>query len=59
MYEGIYDQFITKFIGALETWKVGDPLDPATNMGALVSAQHKDKVMGYINAAKEAGGTIG
>ena len=35
--------------------KVGDPRNPATNMGALVSEPHMEKVLYYINLAKEEG----
>jgi aminomuconate-semialdehyde/2-hydroxymuconate-6-semialdehyde dehydrogenase len=38
--------------------KVGDPLLTATKMGAVVSEAHMQKVLGYIELAKEEGGTI-
>jgi len=38
--------------------KVGDPLDPATDQGALISRGHFDKVMSYINLARQEGGRI-
>jgi acyl-CoA reductase-like NAD-dependent aldehyde dehydrogenase len=38
--------------------KVGVPNDSSTNMGALVSKEHLTKVTGYINLAKQEGGTI-
>jgi aminomuconate-semialdehyde/2-hydroxymuconate-6-semialdehyde dehydrogenase len=38
--------------------RVGDPLDESTEQGSLVSRQHLDKVRGYIELAREEGGTI-
>jgi len=38
--------------------KVGDPLDADTDVGAIVSKQHFDKIMSYIELAKAEGGTI-
>lgn len=55
---GIYDRFLEALIKAVEKWKVGDPSDPTTNMGALISEAHLKKVLGYVNIAKEQGGTI-
>lgn len=54
----IFDEFLRRFSAAAAALRVGDPSDPATNTGALVSAAHRDKVMGYIKLAEEEGGTI-
>jgi aminomuconate-semialdehyde/2-hydroxymuconate-6-semialdehyde dehydrogenase len=56
--ESIYDKFLEKFIAATRDWNVGDPLDPATKMGALVSEDHMKKVLNYIALAKQEGGKI-
>ena len=37
---------------------VGDPKDPKTKVGALISKQHVEKVLGYIELAKQEGGII-
>ena len=37
---------------------VGDPADPATDVGPLVSARHRDKVLGYIRLGIEEGATL-
>ncbi|MEM8632401.1 MAG: aldehyde dehydrogenase [Pseudomonadota bacterium] len=34
----------------LRDWKTGDPLDPANHLGALIDADHKDKVAGFLKA---------
>ncbi len=56
--ESIYPKFKKAFIEKVSSMKVGDPSDPNTKMGALVSASHKAKVMSYISLAKEEGGTV-
>ena len=50
---GVYGQFVEKVVTCANTIKLGDPLDLETQMGALISAQHLQKVLGYIEAAKQ------
>jgi len=54
----IYAQFKSAFVEKVRALRVGDPLDPANDLGALVSRAHFDKVMGHIALAREEGGTI-
>lgn len=56
--EGIYDAFMTKFVERTKQLQVGDPNDPKTNVGALVSKEHREKVESYIALASQEGGTI-
>ncbi len=56
--EKIYPRFVETFVAEAKKLKVGDPKDPETFMGALVSKQHFEKVKSYIALAKEEGGTI-
>jgi betaine-aldehyde dehydrogenase len=44
----VYDRFVDKLVGQLSTLAVGDPLDEATDMGAIINASQFDKVCGYI-----------
>jgi acyl-CoA reductase-like NAD-dependent aldehyde dehydrogenase len=46
--EGVYDQFVTQFVEKAKRLKVGDPLDAATHIGALISPQHLDRVHSYV-----------
>tara|TARA_Y100000385_G_scaffold164769_1_gene170764 strand:- start:2683 stop:4125 length:1443 start_codon:yes stop_codon:yes gene_type:complete len=55
---GIYNQFKERFIKKVNQLRIGDPLSPSTNIGALVSKQHLEKVLSYIEIAKEEGGEI-
>jgi len=56
--EGIYDQFVAAFVEATKKLVVGDPTNPNTNIGALVSDIHRNKVEYYIDVAKKEGGKI-
>jgi betaine-aldehyde dehydrogenase len=38
--------------------KVGDPLDPATQVGAIITPQHLDKISGYVSGASNGGATV-
>ena len=54
----IYDQFVERFASGAAKLKIGDPSDESTQVGALISEAHMHKVLGYIELAKEEGGTI-
>jgi len=56
--ESIYEKFRDAFIEKVRLLKVGDPFESDTNIGALVSKGHMEKVMSYITLAQEEGGTI-
>lgn len=54
----IYEKFKTDLIQKVASIRIGDPLDSKTQMGALISAQHLDKVTNYIHLAQSEGGTL-
>jgi aminomuconate-semialdehyde/2-hydroxymuconate-6-semialdehyde dehydrogenase len=54
----IHDVFVERFVAATKKLRIGDPLDDATDIGALISEAHLRKVMGYIDLARQEGGTI-
>lgn len=54
----IYEKFKTDFVEKVKQLKVGHPSDPNTNIGALVSKPHLEKVKSYIEIAKEENGNI-
>jgi aminomuconate-semialdehyde/2-hydroxymuconate-6-semialdehyde dehydrogenase len=54
----IHDAFVERFAAATRKLRIGDPLDDSTDLGALISAEHLQKVSGYIELAREEGGTI-
>ena len=54
----IYEKFKTDFVAKVKNLKVGHPSDASTHIGALVSLQHLEKVMDYIEIAKSEHGII-
>ena len=54
----IYDRFKDAFAKKVNQLLVGDPADPSSNLGAVVSKPHMEKVLGFVELAKEEGGTI-
>ncbi|WP_326429265.1 aldehyde dehydrogenase [Stutzerimonas frequens] len=54
----IRERFLPMVVEALKGWKPGNPLDPATNVGALVDTQQLNTVLGYIDAGREAGAQV-
>ncbi|MFN0141416.1 MAG: aldehyde dehydrogenase [Pyrinomonadaceae bacterium] len=54
----LYERFKSDFVSRVAALKVGDPLNAETDVGAIVSKQHFDKIMSYIELAKTEGGTI-
>jgi aminomuconate-semialdehyde/2-hydroxymuconate-6-semialdehyde dehydrogenase len=58
VHKSRYDEFASSFTWHVEQLKVGNPHDETTNMGSLISVEHRDKVESYINLAVEEGGHI-
>ncbi|MEO8199656.1 MAG: aldehyde dehydrogenase [Gemmatimonadota bacterium] len=56
--QSVYQQFVQRFVAGAESLIVGDPLDGATDQGAVISAAHRDKILRYIALAREEGGTV-
>jgi len=54
----IYEKFKKDFVAKIAAMKVGDPFEKDTQVGALVSQPHLEKVQSYIELAKEEGGII-
>jgi aminomuconate-semialdehyde/2-hydroxymuconate-6-semialdehyde dehydrogenase len=54
----IYEKFREEFVKRVRMLKVGDPTSSITNMGAVVSDLHREKVLSYVELAKQEGGTV-
>jgi aminomuconate-semialdehyde/2-hydroxymuconate-6-semialdehyde dehydrogenase len=54
----IYDAFRDRYLAAVRALRVGDPEEPSSDLGALVSKPHYEKVMTAIATAREEGGQI-
>lgn len=52
---GIYDEFVERLGAAAAEMRVGDPLDPETELGPVISSGHADKVWSYIDIGKGEG----
>ncbi len=58
LHEAIADQFLERFIGLARSIRLGDPLDTDTEMGPLTSRVHHERVLAYVQIAREQGGEI-
>lgn len=54
----IADSFLEKVTARAKAYVVGDPLDPATDIGAMVTREHMARVTGYIDKGCEEGGQM-
>jgi len=54
----IYEEFVARYVERAEALKVGDPRDPATEQGPLVTEEHMKKVLSYVDLANEEGGKL-
>lgn len=54
----ILDRFQEALVERVTSLRVGDPADEATELGALISPEHREKVEGYLALAEEEGGRI-
>jgi aminomuconate-semialdehyde/2-hydroxymuconate-6-semialdehyde dehydrogenase len=54
----LYEKFVAEFTERTKKLIVGDPLDDKTNLGAIASEAHLNKVLAYIELAKQEGGTV-
>ncbi len=56
--EDIYDEFVAELVEAFNNVKVGDPLDPETQMGSQINKAQVEKILSYIEKAKADGATV-
>jgi aldehyde dehydrogenase (NAD+) len=58
LHKDVHDQFVEKLAEKARALRVGNPLDPATEMGAQISQTQIDRILGYIEAGKKEGATL-
>ncbi len=58
VHRTIKDRLLEALMAELEAWPVGDPLDPATRIGALISRGHMERVLGYVAAGRAEGARV-
>ena len=54
----LYDEFVSEFVAKAGRLKVGDPLDPETQMGSLISQEHRDRVHGFVEQGRGEGAEV-
>ena len=54
----IYDDFVSSFSEGAAKLKVGDPLDAETQVGSLISTEHRDRVHGFVEQGREEGAEV-
>lgn len=58
VHDDIHDRFIDLLVERTKKLRIGDPLQPETQIGALISRAHMDRVLGYIAAGKSEGARL-
>lgn len=58
VHADLFSEFLERMLAETRRLKVGDPLDPGTDQGALISQGHLAKVQSYLRLAEEQGGQI-
>ena len=58
LHERIAAEFLERFIALGKSIRLGNPLDPLTELGPLTSVQHRDRVLRYVDHAREEGGRV-
>jgi aldehyde dehydrogenase (NAD+) len=58
IHETVAEEFLDRFLTLAASIKLGNPLDPATEMGPLTSKMHQERVLSFCKVAKEQGGQI-
>jgi acyl-CoA reductase-like NAD-dependent aldehyde dehydrogenase len=56
--KSLYDDFVAQFADKASAVKVGDPLDPETQMGSLISTKHRDKVHRFVETGRDEGAEV-
>ena len=58
LHDNLHDAVLDRVAEAVRRYRPGIPTDPATTMGALVGRAHFDRVMGFIEGAKDQGARV-
>ncbi|MFD1328030.1 aldehyde dehydrogenase family protein [Mycoplana ramosa] len=58
LHRDIADEVTARIAELSKKVKVGDPLDPTTQVGAIITPQHLEKIAGYVSGAKDAGAGV-
>jgi 5-carboxymethyl-2-hydroxymuconic-semialdehyde dehydrogenase len=56
--ETIHDDFVAQVVARAKRLRLGDPLEAATEVGPLIHPKHREKVLSYLDVARECGATV-
>jgi len=56
--ESVHDELVARFAKATQALRVGDPLDPQTQVGSLISPAHRERVAGYLEVGRREGARL-
>jgi acyl-CoA reductase-like NAD-dependent aldehyde dehydrogenase len=58
VHEDLYEEFVEKFVAQTKTLKLGSPLDPETDVSALISPEDAERAVAWIEEARESGAVV-
>ncbi len=58
VHKDLKEDLVERILIKVREWRTGDPLEPSNRFGSMVSKEHFDKVMGYIETGKKEGATL-
>ncbi len=58
VHEAVHDAFVGQLLARVARLKLGDPLDPGTQVGALISPEHLARVLGFVERGLAAGARL-
>ncbi|WP_332603140.1 gamma-aminobutyraldehyde dehydrogenase [Arthrobacter sp. S2(2024)] len=58
VHDSVFDHFTGRVAELMDRMIVGDPTDPSTDMGSLISVNHRDRVAGFVDRARQTGATV-
>ncbi len=56
--QGVKNALLDELVSVFKSWTVGDPLDPASRLGALVEEKHMNRILSYIDTGKKEGARL-
>jgi len=59
VHESVKSELLNHIVARIRDWKIGDPLDPANHLGALIDKEHQQKVAAYLNKASSVTTLVG
>ena len=56
--KSLHDEFVAAMVEKTKRMKFGDPKDPATDLGPVISAKQRDTILGYVDSGKQQGASV-